>query len=76
MVLSGIFKVFFKLTMHTKLTTSTKISVISHTTLRFAISSWKYIPSITALHLTMPHVLGEHPFTEWIQHTSDKAVVS
>lgn len=50
--------------------------MISHTTLRFAISSWKYIPSIAALHLTMPPVLGEHPFTEWIHHRSDKAVVS
>lgn len=50
--------------------------MISHTTLRFAISSWKYIPRIAALHLTMPPVLGEHPFTEWIHHRSDKAVVS
>lgn len=44
------------------------LSVLSLTTLRFLISSWKHIPSITALHQAMSHFLGEHPFTEWTQH--------
>lgn len=49
-------------------------SLISFTTLRFLISSWKHIPSIMALHHqeVMLHFLREHPFTEEIQHRNNR----
>lgn len=50
------------------------LTVTSLTTLRSVISSWKHVLSTTAPHQTMPHLLGEHPFTEWIRHGSNRCL--